>query len=44
MLNTTGEKCRLLLPGACEPRLALQKDRASGFGLVTAYAATATGA
>ena len=37
-------KCRLLLPGACEPRLDRLRPRASDFGLATAYAATATGA
>ncbi len=36
--------CRLLLPGACEPRQTLLGGWASSFGLVTAYAATATGA
>ena len=44
MLNRMEDKCRLLLPGACEPRQPLLEDWASVSMVVTAYAATATGA
>ena len=39
-----GGKCRLLLPGACEPRLTRLSARALVSILRTAYAASATGA